>query len=444
MNLIHRFLVLGIVLLQLLTITHFSPSSNGFNPIVNEILSGTNQNRWMEWIAALSGEMPIETSDGFGKILTRSSLVMFEPGDSPNAFIYLQTQLDSMGFIIDQDYEIHTYAFPYGDRYPERNWKNLILTFPGSHPTLKSERVLLVAHLDSISDQETVLAPGADDNASGAAGLLEAAAVFRHFQFERTIHLVWFSGEEQSRVGSEHFVRDFAHWLPDIIGVINMDMFAFDWDNDRCFEIHAGVLPGSGEIANLFGKVIEDYHLNLTFDLIDDDTAYSYSDHKPFWDQGIPAVMVYENGFFHAGKTCNNSDRNTTYHTTADRIIYLNPETGFSIVKAAMGTLAHMANPIGQCFTNSLDIEGRWKSDFIFLEWNSLQNAVTYQIWKMEKAGWHLLGETKRLTYFCSSIGARFAIVALSNTGCQSYPEEIILNSASAPTHSPLYPINLK
>ena len=176
-----------------------------------------------------------------------------------------------MGFAAGEEISIHTYAFPYGDRYPERNWKNLILTLPGSDPELSKERVLLVAHLDSTSDQEHTLAPGADDNASGAAGLLEAASVLRHFKFKRTLHLVWFSGEEQSRRGSSILWKITRNGCPNIEGVINLDMFAFDWDDDRCFEVHAGTLPGSVQMGHCLMQVIEIYDLDLTFDFIDDE-----------------------------------------------------------------------------------------------------------------------------------------------------------------------------
>jgi len=344
MNRVLSHLVLGLFLITNLHIP--LNSHNVYDVIVADILAETQMNRWVNWIAALSGEIPVETALGSGKIQTRSSFVLFEPDQNPNAFMFLQDELKDLGFTEGQDYEIHTYDFPYSARHADRNWKNLILTFPGSDPDLKDERVLLVAHLDSTSEKETTLAPGADDNASGSAGLLEAAAVFRQFAFERTLHLIWFSGEEWSRVGSEHFVEDYSSWLPETIAVVNLDMFAYDRDQDRCFEIHAGTMTGSQEIGNLFASTIKTYHLNLTFDFIDDETAYTFSDHKPFWDKGVPAVMVYENGFYQEGKTCGKSDPNYRYHTIGDTLPYINQETGFSILRAAIATVAQLAVPI--------------------------------------------------------------------------------------------------
>lgn len=351
----HRFQLYVSLFTLILNVT-CAPFKFGFDPNleVAAILEEGDPERWMGWIAALSGAQPIQTAQGESVIRTRSSFVMFEPDLTPSAFIYLQDELGALGFREGRDYEIHTYAYPYGVRHPERNWKNLILTFPGDEPSLKRERVLLVAHLDSTSDQELVLAPGADDNASGAAGLLEAAARLRHHRFERTIHLIWFSGEEQSRLGSQYFARDYADWLPEITGVINLDMFAFDWDNDRCFEIHAGTLPGSQRLAAFMASAIKNYDLNLKFDLVDDETAYTLSDHHPFWEEGVPGIMVFENFFYHPEGECGRTDRNNHYHAVSDTLTYINQDTGFAILQAVIATLATLAVPAGPCFNTDL------------------------------------------------------------------------------------------
>jgi leucyl aminopeptidase len=397
-----------------------------YNLFVVEMLAEMQQMRWVHWIEALSGERPVSTSEGDGKILTRSNLVMFEPDRAPDAFTFIVETLQDMGFKDNQDYEIHTYNFPYEERHPERNWKNLILTIHGTNPDLHQEKVLMVAHLDSISGKETVLAPGADDNATGSAGLLEAAAVLRHFQFDRTIHLVWFSGEEYSRVGSEHFVDDYAEWLPNIIGVVNLDMFGYDADDDRCFEVHAGTLTGSKGISDCLQDAINAYDLGLAFDLIDDETAYAFSDHFPFWEKDVPAVMIYENGFFQAEKTCGKTDRNPKYHTIADLLTYINQDTGFSILQAALATTAHLAEPNGRCFSEAPKIRELLTSDRRLVIWDSLPEADLYQVWLPQDGDWTLAGETKN-TYWVLSTGEGrgkgiYKVIAMTNAGCQSVP----------------------
>lgn len=421
----HRLLqslLMGVMLLMSFTP---SPRINAqFDPLVAEILSESQQDRWLDWIKALSGETSIYTDAGETRIMTRSSLVMFEENELPSAFTYLQDELHHLGFKPGEDFETHTYAFPYAERHPDRNWKNLILTFPGKDPALRKERVLLIAHLDSTSDQEYTLAPGADDNASGSAGLLEAAAVFRHYNFDRTIHLIWFSGEEQSRLGSQHFVQDYATWLPEIVGVINLDMFAFDSDGDRCFELHAGALPQSQQIGQWFADVIQSYQLNLTFDLIDDERTYKLSDHNTFWEQGIPAIMVFENFFYHADKTCGNTDRNFNYHRTSDIFTYINAETGFSILQAALGTIAHMAVAQEKCFSQTPVFSSIPIFESVYLTWEALDGAASYQVWEYDNGQRQFLGETQDTHLFLSEgfkdENAPYVIVARSASGCQS------------------------
>ena len=51
--------------------------------------------------------------------------------------------------------------------------------------------------------------------------------------------------------------------MPDIKAVINLDMIGFDWDGDRCFEVHAGTLAGSQAIGTCLANVIEAYDLGL-------------------------------------------------------------------------------------------------------------------------------------------------------------------------------------
>lgn len=337
---------LATVILASLIVPPIPDVECGYNPLVADLLTQTDQSRWVQWIAELSGAEPIQTTEGEATITSRSSLILFEPNYRPSAFDYVISELKQMGFAENTDYAIHTYDYPYGEIFQEKNWKNLILTLPGENPALMDERVLMVAHLDSTSNLETQLAPGADDNGTGSAGLLEAAYLLRNAHFARTINLIWFSGEEQSRQGSEFFVEDYADWLPDIQAVINLDMFGFDWDNDRCFEVHAGLLPGSQEIGNCLAATIEAYNLDLTFDQINDASAYTYSDHNAFWMNDIPAVMVFENFSLQADGVCGVTDRNFRYHHTSDTLTYINQETGFSILKASLAALAQIAGPL--------------------------------------------------------------------------------------------------
>ena len=309
-----------------------------YQPGIHAMLAETSTEAWMDWIARLSGEKAIEIGDQKTTLQTRYTPAMFSDQPDAQAFKWLKQQLSAwypQEQIEEQSYHVEQEGFA-------ATWKNLVLTLPGV--TSPDEIVVIAAHLDSTSEDPLVRAPGAEDNGSGAAALLEAARLFRDRSFERTIQIVWFTGEEQGLLGSKAFT---AAVDPDqVIGVVNLDMFGFDSDNDRCFELHVGTLPASQAIGECFTQTITAYHLDLTYDYLTT-TATSRSDHGSFWRIGVGAVEVLEDLFeSDLENGCPASDPNPDYHTTQDVITNLNPETGFSILQAALATTAAMAMPV--------------------------------------------------------------------------------------------------
>jgi acetylornithine deacetylase/succinyl-diaminopimelate desuccinylase-like protein len=89
--------------------------------------------------------------------------------------------------------------------FRDKKWRNVIATIPGRR---KPEDIyMLIAHFDSISKQPEISAPGADDNASGTAAVLEIARILKDVQLESSIRFGIFSNEEQDRLGSRHFAK---------------------------------------------------------------------------------------------------------------------------------------------------------------------------------------------------------------------------------------------
>ena len=70
-------------------------------------------------------------------------------------------------------------------------------------------------------------APGADDNGSGSAAVLTAAKIFSQYRFERTIHYVLFTGEEQRDLGSQEYVAQAVVGGSNIVAVIAPDMIGY-------------------------------------------------------------------------------------------------------------------------------------------------------------------------------------------------------------------------
>jgi len=109
---------------------------------------------------------------------------------------------------------------------------NVVGILEGSDPILKKEAIVIGAHYDhlgrggegSLAPKEGDVHHGADDNASGTAGLLELARIFTAHRPRRTIVFAAFSGEEEGLLGSNYYVTRPAVPLVNTIAMINMDM----------------------------------------------------------------------------------------------------------------------------------------------------------------------------------------------------------------------------
>ena len=205
----------------------------------------------------------------------------------------------------------------------------------------------MTAHLDSISSGDPkVRAPGADDNGSGVATLIEAARMFNGMKFKRTIKIIFFTGEETGLHGSRAYINDYRQELNDVVGVFNLDMFGYDANNDRCFEMHVGWLKSSNVIGGCLADTIEAYDIDLNFEYLIREARGS-SDHVSFWNEGIGAVEVLENfDTHHFVDGCGQSDINPFYHTENDLLKAMNTDTGHAIAKAAIAAVARLAEPV--------------------------------------------------------------------------------------------------
>ena len=115
--------------------------------------------------------------------------------------------------------------------YKGQNYVNLEATLPGSD---KADEILMIgAHFDSNSN-DPVLAPGADDNASGTAAVLELARILSGCKPRRSIRFLFFSNEEKGTIGSKAYVKSLSGVLPvnKMVGFINVDMIAYGPNNE--------------------------------------------------------------------------------------------------------------------------------------------------------------------------------------------------------------------
>ena len=130
---------------------------------------------------------------------------------------------------------------------------NVVGILDGSDPTLKNEVIVIGAHYDhlghggegSLAPREGEIHHGADDNASGTAGMLELARLFssQELRPRRTIVFMAFSGEEEGLLGSNYYVNHPIMPLANTVTMINMDMIGRLKDN-KLIVGGVGTAPG--------------------------------------------------------------------------------------------------------------------------------------------------------------------------------------------------------
>ena len=109
--------------------------------------------------------------------------------------------------------------------------RNVVASLAGSDPKLASEAIVLGAHLDHLGIVDGVIHPGADDNASGVAALLEIARTFAASRErpKRSLVFVFWTGEEEGKFGSAHWVRHPLWPLAKTAAYLNLDMIGHAW-----------------------------------------------------------------------------------------------------------------------------------------------------------------------------------------------------------------------
>ncbi len=198
------------------------------------------------------------------------------------------------------------------------------------------EYVLVTAHVDDMPSSGR--APGADDNASGSAGVMAIAEVFSHYRFMRSVRFILFTGEEQGLCGSAAYAADARARGDAIQGVINLDMVGYNSDSSPIVDIYTkSSAAGSVTVGELFSNVIGTYSLNLVPNLFINASLGEYSDNASFWTNAYPAFLAIED----------DDDFTPYYHTAGDTLDTLDMAYFTSMVQAAAGTAAHLALPYG-------------------------------------------------------------------------------------------------
>ena len=196
--------------------------------------------------------------------------------------------------------------------------------------------VLVAAHLDSINlaGGPQAKAPGADDNASGSAGLLTIARVFADHEASADLRLILFGGEEEGLFGSRQYVAGLEPAeRARIAAVVNMDMIGTINTPNATGDLT--VLVEGGEVAQAVIDGLVSVAGTYTTLIVQTSLHPYNSDHVPFIDAGIPAVLTIEGA----------DGANDRVHTDQDLPKYVDDDLAVQILRM---NVAFVADRIGR------------------------------------------------------------------------------------------------
>lgn len=246
-------------------------TAGGADPLVQPLVDAVNPTRWFADVTTLAGFD--RNTFGPGRVQARDWLVAQFQGIAG---------IDS----------VSTPSFNFSYQAQSFSAENVLARMPGAR--FPDRWVIVGGHYDSrnTSNTSTVSTPGAEDNASGCAGVIEMARVLSRFRPERTVLFMCYAGEEQGLFGANAHAQSLVASgdASRVEFMLNMDMIGYSADSDLDVLIESTTL-GEPAFAR-FGALAAAYapSLRLVTSL-----SPCCSDHMPYLNAGIPAALTIEN-----------------------------------------------------------------------------------------------------------------------------------------------------
>lgn len=170
------------------------------------------------------------------------------------------------------------------------NSQNVIAKLEGADPVLKKEYVVYTAHWDHLGrdDRSGAFYPGAADNASGTAALLEIARAFTKVKTKRTIVFLFVTAEEKGLLGAKYYATHPLYPLANTVANVNIDGVNL-WGRSR----DLGVIgQGQSTLEDLLPPLAAAQGRTVTPEAQPDKGFYFRSDHFEFAKAGVPALYL--------------------------------------------------------------------------------------------------------------------------------------------------------
>lgn len=293
--------------------------------------------------------------------------------------------LEGIDTVVLHDFKIHK------EGYPAETADNIIAIQWGTKAP--EEYVICGAHYDSWNtdgtDPDTIRAPGADDNATGVAGIWETARLLSRYKFDCTIIYANWNAEEIGLIGSEAYAKECAEKRMDIVGYFNMDMNGYLQEGS---EIHMDVVYVNQDslLAKMFFEVCHTYFPDMP--VRQNWMPHGDSDFSSFNRSGYAALHPFED--VHASSPY--------IHTRQDvlGVSVNNLEQSRRFAQINLGAVAHLAG------LNSTSIEeyeiptvalypNPAKDVVQFLAEDDLQNIAVYNLWGQQVMAMDLDGQSQ-------------------------------------------------
>ncbi|MCU0405538.1 MAG: M20/M25/M40 family metallo-hydrolase [Ignavibacteriaceae bacterium] len=332
---------------------------------------------------------------------------------------WLKNQFLQMGFA---DVVIDSFQY-------QGTWqKNVVATLSGIYePQVYN---IVGGHHDSYSSgNPMVFAPGADDNASGTAAVLEIARVIKanNYQPESTIKFVTFAAEEYGLWGSVDYAQKALNSGMNIKIMINHDMISHSYYPANQSEVDINRYTGFDYLRDLAFYCIENYSvLGPRNGSLNSAGSDSYS----FWERGFPSVYFEETNF------------SPFYHSPADTIGNYNMEYCAEVIKSSCATL--LLNIVMPTMIQNYNLIDAGTGSSLLLTWspNASPDFHSYKIYVGDQSGVYNTVLTTTDTIF--TVGGLtegnlyyIGVSVLDQDGFES----LIVEKSSAPYSIPFAPL---
>jgi len=329
-----KLLQVAIILLTLQSVS-FSQ-----DPFIQTVIGQTNIDSMKHFVRELSGDVETIINGTPYTIVSRR----WNHAGNDMAANYIKQKLQGYGLpTYDQFFGTgggrNVYAVQLGTQYPNKKY-------------------IICAHYDDYTPSGTIV-PGADDNASGTAAVLEAARLFRQYASKYTIIYALWDEEERGLYGSAYYAQQAALAGDSIMGVINMDMTAYDSNNDNIAEIHTRNIANSNFLKDKMLETNNLYSIGLTLQVIN--PGATYSDHASFWNNNYSAILLIEY----------DNDFNPYYHTINDKVQYFNLPYYLKMSKVCLAVTATLAQLVDNVPVELIAFNAESYNSEVQLHWST-------------------------------------------------------------------------